>query len=82
MLTQPAEPVLNNGADNSEANLICRVHDVLTPEKSKSGLPRSYAVLDLLGQGTFGQVRRHPYLYLGRAFLEPQPKASCTPSLM
>ena len=77
MLTQPAEPERNNGADNSEANLICRVHDVLTPEKSKSGLPRSYAVLDLLGQGTFGQVQHHANP--GRALRLSGPPAMSVP---
>ena len=27
VLTNPSEGVANNGADNEEANLICRVHD-------------------------------------------------------
>lgn len=52
VLTQPSEGVLNNGLDNKDGNMICRVHDVLTHGESK------YTVLDLLGTGTFGQVFR------------------------
>ncbi len=52
ILTVPSEPVLNNGKDNQDANLICRVHD-----KLGSG-ERIFTILDLLGTGTFGQVFR------------------------
>lgn len=52
VLTVPSEPVLNNGKDNQDANLICRVHD-----KLGSG-DRTFTILDLLGTGTFGQVFR------------------------
>lgn len=52
VLTVPSEPVLNNGKDNQDSNLICRVHDRLG-----SG-DRSFTILDLLGTGTFGQVFR------------------------
>jgi len=52
ILTNPSEAVLNNGSDNSESNLICRVHDKLLSPSS------SFTILDLLGTGTFGQVFR------------------------
>ncbi|GAB5035583.1 kinase-like protein [Nannochloropsis oceanica] len=52
ILTQPAEPAQNDGRDNSEANLICSVGDALY----NAGRGCTFAVLDLLGQGTFGQV--------------------------
>jgi len=52
ILTQPAEAVLNDGLDNEESNLICRVHDVLECASAK------YVILDMLGCGTFGQVFR------------------------
>lgn len=52
LLSNPSEPVSNNGQDNVDGNLICRVHD-----KLKFG-ERSFTILDLLGTGTFGQVFR------------------------
>lgn len=52
VLTQPSEAVLNDGLDNAESNLICRVHDILECSSGK------YIVLDMLGCGTFGQVFR------------------------
>ena len=52
ILTQPKEPTQNDGRDNSEANLICSVGDAL----NNAGRGCTFAILDLLGQGTFGQV--------------------------
>ena len=52
VLTNPSEGVANNGADNEEANLICRVHDQIICANT------CYTILDLLGTGTFGQVFR------------------------
>ena len=52
VLTNPSEGVANNGADNEEANLICRVHDQIICSQT------CYTILDLLGTGTFGQVFR------------------------
>lgn len=52
LLSNPGEPASNNGNDNVEGNLICRVHD-----KLKSG-DKTFTILDLLGTGTFGQVFR------------------------
>ena len=52
VLTNPSEGVANNGADNEEANLICRVHDQIICSHA------NYTILDLLGTGTFGQVFR------------------------
>ncbi|RYH28790.1 hypothetical protein EON65_10825 [archaeon] len=52
ILTNPPESVSNNGYDNQEANLICRVHDPLV------STDKTYIILDLLGTGTFGQVFR------------------------
>eukprot|EP00949_MAST-11_sp_MAST-11-sp1_P002959 g2959.t1 len=56
--TEPAEP---NGADSSDGNLIVRVHDVLTNDDPSANLlaPRKrsrYEAMEMLGQGTFGQV--------------------------
>ena len=50
ILTNPAEGLMNNGMDNEEANLVCRVHDKIICRQD------SYTILDLLGTGTFGQV--------------------------
>lgn len=52
VLTNPSEGVLNNGLDNEDANLICKVHDTF----AMNGYV--FTILDLLGTGTFGQVFR------------------------
>eukprot|EP00903_Cladosiphon_okamuranus_P007142 g6936.t1 len=52
VLTVPSEPAGNDGLDNAEFNFIARVNDVMDAPGT------SYSVLDLLGQGTFGQVFR------------------------
>lgn len=52
VLTVPSEGAGNDGLDNAEFNFIARVNDVLDAPGT------SYSVLDLLGQGTFGQVFR------------------------
>lgn len=52
VLTVPSEAAGNDGLDNLEFNFIARVNDVLEAPGT------SYSVLDLLGQGTFGQVFR------------------------
>ena len=61
MLTQPKDPCSNGGLDNAEANLICSVGDALealgaAAGPGAGGPPQAFTVLDLLGQGTFGQV--------------------------
>lgn len=52
MLTKPSEPALNDGFDNKDGNLICRVHDRIENGEVV------YTILDMLGTGTFGQVFR------------------------
>lgn len=52
VLTKNAMPCGNYNLDNEQHDLILRVHDSLCSEKEE------YIVLDLLGQGTFGQVFR------------------------
>lgn len=54
VLTVPSEPAGNDGIDNVEFNFIARVNDIL----EVPGTGTNYSVLDLLGQGTFGQVFR------------------------
>ncbi|CDK25453.1 unnamed protein product [Kuraishia capsulata CBS 1993] len=51
VLTKPSEGKSNNGHDNEESDYILYVNDVLG---SQDGM--KYMVLDVLGQGTFGQV--------------------------
>ncbi|OQR81631.1 kinase Yak1 [Thraustotheca clavata] len=57
VLTKKSQVTSNNGWDNADNNIVLRVRDLLTVT-SKSGQPKSFVVLDLLGQGTFGQVFR------------------------
>lgn len=51
VLTKPSIPKSNNGCDNEDSDYILYVNDVLGSEENKK-----YMVLDILGQGTFGQV--------------------------
>ncbi|GAN08902.1 kinase-like protein [Mucor ambiguus] len=48
-LTNPREPSKNSGYDNIHDDYILRVKDIL-------GAVEKYEILDLMGQGTFGQV--------------------------
>ncbi|GLD98745.1 hypothetical protein PINS_up007463 [Pythium insidiosum] len=57
VLTKNAEPKHNGGLDNTDRNLIVRVRDVLGGKDALPSQP-DWVVLDLLGQGTFGQVFR------------------------
>jgi serine/threonine protein kinase len=50
VLTKDPRPGGNNGFDNKTCDLILTVGDVLTAKGNK------FRVLDMLGQGTFGQV--------------------------
>ncbi|GAV48706.1 hypothetical protein ZYGR_0N01100 [Zygosaccharomyces rouxii] len=51
VLTKPNEGKYNGGYDNINSDYILYVNDVLGTEQN-----RKYLVLDILGQGTFGQV--------------------------
>ncbi|AQZ17249.1 YAK1 (YJL141C) [Zygosaccharomyces parabailii] len=51
VLTKPSEGKFNGGYDNINSDYILYVNDVLGTEQN-----RKYLVLDILGQGTFGQV--------------------------
>lgn len=73
ILTKKAEPAGNGGLDNEDRNLIVRVRDILGDDSdaransssdraTSSTAPARYVVLDLLGQGTFGQVFRCQHL--------------------
>ncbi|WVR07762.1 hypothetical protein IAU60_004805 [Kwoniella sp. DSM 27419] len=52
VLTKPSKPVHNDGADNEDWDYILYVNDVLGGENGGD----RYLILDVLGQGTFGQV--------------------------
>ncbi|KAJ3127472.1 dual specificity protein kinase yak1 [Physocladia obscura] len=51
VLTKPAKPELNDGADNKYSDYILYVNDILGVQEGQQ-----FQILDLLGQGTFGQV--------------------------
>lgn len=51
VLTKPSRPTHNGGWDNERHDYILYVNDLLGNEEG-----RKYVILDLLGQGTFGQV--------------------------
>ncbi|KZT52262.1 kinase-like protein [Calocera cornea HHB12733] len=53
VLTKPSKPVHNEGYDNEDNDYILYVNDFLGGEESSNG---RYLILDVLGQGTFGQV--------------------------
>lgn len=50
VLTKPSKPVHNEGFDNEDYDYILYVNDCLGSDQNK------YLILDVLGQGTFGQV--------------------------
>ncbi|EIW72248.1 hypothetical protein TREMEDRAFT_21939, partial [Tremella mesenterica DSM 1558] len=52
VLTKPSKPVYNDGVDNEDWDYILYVNDVLGGENGGD----RYLILDVLGQGTFGQV--------------------------
>ncbi|KAI9256615.1 kinase-like domain-containing protein [Phascolomyces articulosus] len=51
VLTKPDKPAMNDGYDNENCDYILRVNEILGEEKDYQ-----YRVMDILGQGTFGQV--------------------------
>lgn len=51
VLTKPSKPVYNDGHDNEDSDYILYVNDWLGNEEG-----HRYLILDVLGQGTFGQV--------------------------
>ena len=51
VLTKPSKPVYNDGHDNEDSDYILYVNDWLGTEEG-----HRYLILDVLGQGTFGQV--------------------------
>ncbi|KAJ3195459.1 dual specificity protein kinase yak1, partial [Irineochytrium annulatum] len=51
VLTKPSKPVHNDGFDNEDWDYILYVNDILGSQEGQQ-----YQILDILGQGTFGQV--------------------------
>ncbi|TVY41503.1 Dual specificity protein kinase [Lachnellula subtilissima] len=54
VLTKPSKGVKNDGVDNEDSDYILFVNDILGSEET--GHKNRYLILDVLGQGTFGQV--------------------------
>jgi len=54
VLTKPSKGTKNDGYDNDESDYILYVNDILGSEEA--GHKNRYLILDVLGQGTFGQV--------------------------
>ena len=54
VLTKPSKGSKNDGYDNEDSDYILYVNDILGSEET--GHKNRYLILDVLGQGTFGQV--------------------------
>ncbi|KAI9828955.1 MAG: hypothetical protein M1819_006454 [Sarea resinae] len=54
VLTKPSKGTKNDGFDNEDSDYILYVNDILGSEDN--GHKNRYLILDVLGQGTFGQV--------------------------
>ncbi|GAW21754.1 hypothetical protein ANO14919_112790 [Xylariales sp. No.14919] len=54
VLTKPSKGTKNDGYDNEDSDYILYVNDILGSEEA--GHKNRYLILDVLGQGTFGQV--------------------------
>lgn len=54
VLTKPSKGSKNDGYDNEDSDYILYVNDILGSEET--GHKNRYLILDILGQGTFGQV--------------------------
>ncbi|KXS19149.1 kinase-like protein [Gonapodya prolifera JEL478] len=53
VLTKPSKPFHNDGYDNEDSDYILYVNDLIGTQEGQQ-----YQILDILGQGTFGQVVR------------------------
>ena len=54
VLTKPSKGTKNDGFDNEDSDYILYVNDILGSEETNH--KNRYLILDVLGQGTFGQV--------------------------
>ncbi|KAG0167665.1 dual specificity protein kinase yak1 [Apophysomyces sp. BC1034] len=67
-LTKPSKPAKNDGFDNEDHDYILRVNDILGEEDHRHVNFNIYRVIDLLGQGTFGQVVKCERISTGELF--------------
>ncbi|CAO3632046.1 unnamed protein product [Cunninghamella blakesleeana] len=63
ILTKPSKPAKNDGYDNENHDYILFVNDILGEEHGSR-----YKVIDLLGQGTFGQVVKCEHITTGKLY--------------
>ncbi|ORX49934.1 kinase-like protein [Hesseltinella vesiculosa] len=61
ILTRPSKPAKNDGYDNEHSDYILFVNDILGEGETRRRSYR-YRVIDLLGQGTYGQVVKCEHL--------------------
>ncbi|KAI8919991.1 kinase-like domain-containing protein [Powellomyces hirtus] len=53
VLTKPSKPMHNHGRDNEDWDFLLFVNDIIGSQEG-----RQYRIMDVLGQGTFGQVAK------------------------
>ncbi|KNC97532.1 CMGC/DYRK/YAK protein kinase [Spizellomyces punctatus DAOM BR117] len=53
VLTKPSKPMHNHGRDNEDWDYLLYVNDIIGSQEG-----RQYQIMDVLGQGTFGQVAK------------------------
>ncbi|RCH99151.1 dual specificity protein kinase yak1 [Rhizopus azygosporus] len=63
ILTKPSKPCRNEGNDNENFDYILKVNEILGHDPN-----HQYRVIDLLGQGTFGQVVKCEKISTGELF--------------
>ncbi|KAG1248492.1 hypothetical protein G6F68_013775 [Rhizopus microsporus] len=63
ILTRPSFPYRNEGNDNENFDYILKVNEILGHDPNYQ-----YRVIDLLGQGTFGQVVKCERISTGELF--------------
>ncbi|CAO3631485.1 unnamed protein product [Cunninghamella echinulata] len=63
ILTKPSKPAKNDGYDNEDHDYILFVNDILGEDHH-----HRYRVIDLLGQGTFGQVVKCEHTTTGKLY--------------
>ncbi|KAI8592346.1 hypothetical protein BDZ88DRAFT_458596 [Geranomyces variabilis] len=53
VLTKPSQPMHNQGRDNADYDFLLYVNDIIGSQEGQQ-----YRIMDVLGQGTFGQVAK------------------------